>query len=228
MSHRSESRGPPSRKGSPILVKSNFHLIQLRILELKSLSVRSNALGEPLTHVRVHLSMAGSSHISNPIRLASQGSVDIPDEAFNFETDSGTDDPLLSVKVIDDALYVPPSKRVNGHLPPELSSGKVDLEAIVEAGGDRVLSFKMLCDSETGCVPEMRVHVRSHCRKADFALSYLGEDPVFSKAGYVISPQGIQAFPQSYIKRGLPPSFSLQALKVVCAAPAAPEPPSNT
>ena len=214
----SESHGARSRKSSLNPASSNFHLIQLRILELKSLAIRASAAGEPLTHVRVLLGMAGFSHISGPIRIAGQRSVDVPDEVFDFETDSGTDDPLLSVKILDHALYTAPSKRASDQHAPELSSGVVDLDALIEAGGEHRLHFKMSCDSETGCIPELQVQVRSQCRKADFVLSYLPEGPVFKKAGYVISPQGIQAFPQFYSKRGLPPGFSFQTLKASGAA----------
>ena len=221
-SRKSVSLGAHSRRGSTTLpVKSNFHHIQLRILELRGLAARYSAPDELLTRVRVLLSMAGFTHASRPIRIANQCSADIPDESFDFETDSSINDLLLSVRVVDDAHYIAPSKRATDHLhhTPELTAGAVDLQGPVEAGGEHRLQFKMSCDSESGSIPELAVLVRSQCRKTDFVFVYHEDGPVFRKAGYEITPRGISAFPQFYSKRGLPPGFSLQGLKASHPAP---------
>jgi hypothetical protein len=202
-----------SRACSPP-VKSKFHLIHMRILELKSLAARTSATGEPLLHVRVLLSMAGFVHVSKPIRIAHQSSADVPDETFPFETDANTDDPLLSVRIVDHAAYAPPPRRAGdaAHAP-ALSAGAADLRALIDAGGEHELQLKMSCDTESGCIPELRVRVRAERRRADFDLECTAGGLVFRKAGYVIDRRGIAAFPQCYAKRGLPPGFSLAALK---------------
>jgi hypothetical protein len=43
----------------------------------------------------------------------------------------------------------------------------------------------------------------------------MGDEPVFRKAGYTITPEGIVAMPQQYKKQGLPAGESLRTLKVV-------------
>jgi hypothetical protein len=228
-------RLPSSRAHSPP-VKSNFHRIHLRILELKSLAARRSPTGEPLLHVRVLLTMAGFAHVSQPIRIANQSSADVPDETFPFDIDASADDPILRVRVVDHAAYTPPSRRAAEADTPGLGAGAAELGPLLLAGGEHELqvTFSESCDAEPARVPELRLRVRSECRRADFDLECTAGGLVFRKAGYAIDRTGIAAFPRFYAKPGLPPGFSLAALKArprarvrapgQCAAPGSAHP----
>ena len=207
-----------ARTGEAHAPKSNYYLVSVRVVEITSLVLPTQAEGgdAPLT-VRIVLTMAGYVYASKPIVIEKQASVQVPDDTFSFEITSTLDRPILSVRVIDqsgcDTLQM---KRFRGYNyeTTDMKSGTLDLSTSLESGAQVRLRCKLSCDAESGSIPEVLLDVHAVCRPTDFVFSYLEDVPVFKKSGYTISHLGIATFPQPFRKRGLPPGCTLRSLEV--------------
>ena len=194
-----------------------FSTLQVRVLSVKCAEQKESAAeeGEAFWNALISLGMQGMTQTSKPIKMSLNQSTSVPENTHSFELHGSSYSSLLSVKFL--LLKRPTAMAGNREAQigtEELGSGDVDISMVAQAGGDRMVSCKLSSSDPSKKPSEVHLHVRIILRKADFQFSYLGDAPVFKKAGFIISSNGLMKSPHPYKKKGLPEDTTLKNLVI--------------
>jgi len=204
-------RAPPPAQSA----KTMFSTLQVRVLSVKCADQKEKAAdeGDQFWNALITLGMQGMTQTSKPIKMALNQSTAVPENTHSFELHGSSYSSLLSVKFL---LLKRPAPMPGNHREQigteELGSGDVDISMVAQAGGDRMVSCKLSSSDPSKRPSEVHLHVRIILRKADFQFSYLGDAPVFKKAGFIISSTGLMKSPHPWKKKGLPEEATLKNL----------------
>ena len=209
----------PKRKNGP-----TFHTLHVKILGIKGLAhalnnneqgfrqSANNAEQGTIMHCVIVMNVEGITHYSKPVRMQNMLSVMVPDENFEFELQGNVLGTLLSIKVYKllrhDGIHA-----VHQHQN-EIGSAYMELGSALHSGGHKMAVCKLSDDAVVGSVGEAQFDIKLRDRPLDFTFSYTGDMPMFRKAGYTITPDGIQQMPQQYKIQGLPKGQTIRTIRL--------------
>lgn len=196
-----------------------FHTLFVKILGIKGLAHAladnynriANSETDSIMYAVMVLNVEGITHHSKPVRMQNQLSVMVPDELFEFELQANVLGTLLSIKVYK--LLRHDGSHSHQHQN-EIGSAYMELASALHCGGHRIAVCKLSNDAFVGSVGEAQFDVKLKERPLDFSFSYTGDNPVFRKAGYTITPGGIVTMPQQYKIHGLPKGETIRTLQM--------------
>jgi serine/threonine protein kinase len=200
--------------------KTMFSTLQVRVLSIRcemAETQRGAEQNEAVWNGLIALGMQGMTQTSKPIKMSVNESVNVPEAVYSFDMQGHTYSSLLAVKflLLKRREPVPPGHPERPPQTEELGNGDVDISMVAQAGGDRVVSCKVSSSDPAKRPSEVFLHVRIIMRRADFQFSYLGDCPVFKKAGFVISSRGLMKCPHVFKKKGLPHEKTMRDLEVL-------------
>lgn len=161
--------------------------------------------GEEDLQFQVSLALDGLMSLSKLIRKSYEDRIHVTDDPFTFQPQGSPVGTLLMVKLL--------GSRPRGGETQHLGTALVDLSTIPVGGNTVKVVCKLSGDGpERHTQPEVTLRLRISARRKSFTFSYLKADPVFRKAGYEVTAEGLCGFPQPYKKAGLPDGVKFSAL----------------
>eukprot|EP00285_Hemiselmis_virescens_P000188 CAMPEP_0173408886 /NCGR_PEP_ID=MMETSP1356-20130122/70846_1 /TAXON_ID=77927 ORGANISM="Hemiselmis virescens, Strain PCC157" /NCGR_SAMPLE_ID=MMETSP1356 /ASSEMBLY_ACC=CAM_ASM_000847 /LENGTH=281 /DNA_ID=CAMNT_0014370257 /DNA_START=26 /DNA_END=867 /DNA_ORIENTATION=- len=183
---------------------------QYYTLKIRPVSVtysRGEDEDEPEPGLQVALSIDGMTSVTKVVRKQDgEDTAMLHREHFIFQPEGSPVGTLMMIKL----LGVRPRA-----LPQELGTALMDLSSVSVGGHPIELSSPLMSETglDTGRKMGVTVSIKVYSRRKSFTFSYLNADPIFRRAGYAVTADGLQTFPVPYKKKGMPPGVSFFSLR---------------